>query len=477
MRWNWILLGAAAAALAAAGGCAVGPDYHPPAPAAVPATWQALPGGGVTDRQIGTAEWWKGFGDPMLNSLVGRALASNPDLRAVEARLRQSRAVREMSAAGLRPTLDASGSYAKEKISRNQPLFGALSLPPNFPYKYSVYQAGFDASWEIDIFGAKRRALEAATADWESAAEARNDAVVSLEAEVARDYVELRGSQRRLEVARRNVASQQQTLELTRARFEAGLASELDPTRAASLLAGLQAAVPAQEAAVTQAMYGLAALLGREPGALVAELSPPSPIPPVPPDVPVGLPADLLRRRPDVRRAERQLAAATARIGQAKADWFPRLSLNGDAGLESVSVEKWFEPNSLFLSLGPSLQWRALDFGRVKAEVAAQTAAQEGALAAYEEAVVAALRDAEDALVAYARGENRREALARELAEDRRAVAMADGLYAEGQVNFLSVLDARRSLYQAEDQVAACDQAVSIDLIALFKALGGGWEK
>jgi NodT family efflux transporter outer membrane factor (OMF) lipoprotein len=477
MRCNRILPGAAAAALFAAAGCAVGPDYHRPAPAAAPAAWQATPGGGETDRPIETAEWWKEFGDPTLNSLVGRALASNLDLRAVEARLRQARAVRELSAAALRPTLDASGSYAKEKISRNQPLFGALPLPPNFPYEYSVYQAGFDASWEIDIFGAKRRALEAATADWESASEARNDAVVSLEAEVARDYIELRGSQRRLEIARGNAASQQQALKLTRARFEAGLTSEIDPTRAASLLAGLQATVPAEEAAVAQAMYGLAALLGSEPGALVAELSTPSPIPPVPPEVPVGLPADLLRRRPDVRRAERQLAAATARIGQAKADWFPRLSLNGDAGMESVSVGKWFEPGSLFWSLGPTLQWRALDFGRVRAEVAAQTAAQEGALADYQKAVVAALRDAEDALVAYARQENSREALARELAEDRRSVAMADSLYADGQVNFLSVLDARRSLYQAEDQVAASDQAVSLDLVALFKALGGGWEK
>jgi NodT family efflux transporter outer membrane factor (OMF) lipoprotein len=223
-------------------------------------------------------------------------------------------------------------------------------------------------------------------------------------------------------------------------------------------------------------MHGLAFLLGREPGELVAELSPGRPVPPAPPEVPIGLPADLLRRRPDVRRAERQLAAETARIGLAKSDWFPKLSLTGDAGQESVTLGKWFEPGSQFWSLGPTLQWRALDFGRVRAEVRAQTAVQEAALATYEKAVLNALQEAENAVVAYAQERNRHGALADEVAENRRSYDMADGLYTQGSVSYLDVLDAERSLYQSEDDLAVSDQAVSIDLITLYKALGGGWE-
>jgi NodT family efflux transporter outer membrane factor (OMF) lipoprotein len=223
-------------------------------------------------------------------------------------------------------------------------------------------------------------------------------------------------------------------------------------------------------------MYGLAFLLGREPGELVAELSPNKPVPPAPPEVPIGLPADLLRRRPDVRMAERQLAAETARIGLAKSDWFPKLSLTGDAGLESVTLGKWFEPGSQFWSLGPTLQWRALDFGRVRAEVKAQTAVQEAALATYERAVLNSLQEAENAVVAFAQEQNRHGALGDEVAENRRSLDMANGLYTQGSVSYLDVLDAERSLYQSEDDLAVSDQAVSIDLITLYKALGGGWE-
>jgi len=470
-----ILSGVAAAVIVATASCTVGPDYQP-SPARTPATWSSPPANGITDIAAAGPAWWTSFNDAELDSLIRRAAQSNPDLRVAEARLRQARAVRQLSAADLWPTLDATGSYARAKQSKNQPLIGALPLPPNFPFEYSVYQAGFDASWEIDLFGAKRRALEAANAEWEGAIDARNDAMLSLLAEVARNYVELRAGQARLEIARRNVKLQEEDVELTRARFQGGIATELDVTRAAGLLAGTHAAIPPLETAVRGSMYGLAFLLGREPGELVSELSPSKPVPPVPPEVPIGLPSDLLSRRPDVRRAERQLAAETARIGVAKSDWFPKLSLNGDAGMESVSFSKWFEPGSLFWSVGPSIQWRALDFGRVRAEVRAQTAVQEAALATYEKAVLSALQDAENALVAYAQEQNRHQALADEVAENRRSLDMASGSYAEGRVNFLDVLDARRSLYQSEDQLAASDQAVSLDLIALYKALGGGWE-
>jgi NodT family efflux transporter outer membrane factor (OMF) lipoprotein len=475
MARTHILRGIAAAAVAAAGGCAVGPDYHP-SPARVSAAWSSPPANGLTDIAAASPDWWTSFNDAELDSLIQRAAQSNPDLRVAEAHLRQARAVREMSSSDFWPTLDTSASYARARQSKNQPLIGAMPLPPNFPFEYSVYQAGFDASWEIDVFGAKRRALEAATAEWEGSVEARNDALVSILAEVGRNYVELRGDQLRLGIAQRNLKLQEEELELTRARFQGGVATELDVARAAALLAGLRAAVPPLQTAARGAMAGLAVLLGRNPGELVAELSPPAPVPPAPPEVPIGLPSDLLSRRPDVRRAERQLAAETARIGLAKSDWFPKLSLTGDAGMESVSLGKWFEPGSLFWSLGPSLQWRALDFGRVRAEVRAQTAVQEAALATYEKTVLVALQEAENAVTAYAQEQNRRQSLAEAVAENRRSLAMADGLYAGGRVNYLDVLDSRRSLFQSEDQLAVSEQAVSIDLIALYKALGGGWE-
>jgi NodT family efflux transporter outer membrane factor (OMF) lipoprotein len=223
-------------------------------------------------------------------------------------------------------------------------------------------------------------------------------------------------------------------------------------------------------------MYALAVLLGQSPGELVAELSPVASMPPVPPQVPIGLPSDLLRRRPDVRRAERQLAAETARIGVAKAEWFPKISLTGDAGAESVSLSNWLNPSSRFWSIGPSVQWNALDFGRVRAEVNAQTAIQEAALATYQKTVLVSLQEAENAIVTYAQEQNRHRALVEEVTDNRRSLDMANSLYAAGRSNFLDVLDVRRSLYQSDDLLAASDQAVSLDLIALYKALGGGWE-
>lgn len=474
MEWTRTLKGVAAAGILGAGGCAVGPDYHP-SPPPVPAAWISTPSNGLTDVAGASADWWTSFNDPELDSLIQRAVRSNPDLKVSEAHLRQARAMRDLSAADFWPTADASGSFARAKQSQNQPLIGALPLPKNFPFEYSVYQTGFDASWEIDIFGAKRREHEAATADWEGAIESRNDAIVSLLAEVARTYVEMRGGQQRLDIARRNLKLQQEALDLMRARRQTGVASDLDVTRATALLAGVRASIPPIETGVRQSMYGMAVLLGVMPGDLMAELLPLRPVPSVPPEVPIGLPSDLLVRRADVRKAERQLAAETARIGVAKSDWFPKLSLTGDAGLESVSLGKWFERSSEFWSLGPTLQWRALDFGRVRAEVQAQTAVQQAALATYEKTVLNSMQEAENAIVGYAQEQNRHRALADEVAQDRSSLDMANGLFAEGRTSYLDVLDAERSLYGSEDELAVSDQAVSVDVIALYKALGGGW--
>jgi len=457
------------------GGCVVGPDYQAVDPHA-PDAWTSPLEHGLNGSGARPAAWWTVFNDSELDTLIQRAEKSNPDLLVAEAHLRQARAFRAASAADFGPTVDATASALKQLQSQNQPLIGALPLPPDFPFEYKVYQAGFDASWEIDLFGGKQRALEAADAEWQSAVEARNDALVSLLAEVARNYVELRGAQQRLEIVRRNLALQKETIELINARLNGGIATDLDLHRAQALEATMRADLAPQETSLRVSMYGLATLLGQNPGDLVTELAPVIAVPSVPPQVPVGLPSTLLQRRPDVRRAERQLAAETARIGVAKSDWFPKFSLTGDVGYESVSTGKWFEPSSRFWSFGPSFQWRIVDFGRVKAEVNAQTAVQEAALATYQKSVLTSLREAESAMVSYAQEQNRHQALIDAVLDSRRSLDLANDLYRNGRVNYLDVLDVQRTLYQADDQLAASDQAVALDLIVLYKALGGGWE-
>jgi len=451
-------------------GCSVGPNYHAPK-VALSGDWSEPVEGGTTDRSVSAADWWTTFNDPKLNSLIARAMQSNHDLRIAEARLRQARAQRRFSSADFWPTMEASASYSRERASEhgNQPVF------QNVPLENNLYQAGFDAAWEIDVFGGKRRALEAATADVAASQEDRSDALVSLLAEVARNYVELRGLQQRLAITRDNIKSQQDALEITQARFKGGVASELDVTQAAALLAGTRSQLPALETSLRQTLHQLAVLLGQQPGALLVELSADGPIPPTPPEVPVGLPSELLRRRPDVRRAERQLAAASARIGVETAELFPKFSLTGVAGLQSVSASDWITGGK-FWSVGPTVQWRILDAGRIRACIQVQNAKQEEALAIYEKTVLISLQDVENALVAYSKEQVRYRSLKDEADADRRAVELSNELYTKGLVDFLNVLDAQRSMYQAQDQLVQSQKTVSQNLVALFKALGGGWE-
>ncbi|MGA2552107.1 MAG: efflux transporter outer membrane subunit, partial [Burkholderiaceae bacterium] len=453
-------------------GCVVGPDYHARLPES-PAGWNSPLEGGLLNQSATVTTWWREFHDDGLTSLIERAKESNLDLRVAQARLRQARAQRDFRADDLAPIVSSSTLADRARQSQNQPLIGALPLPANFPFEYDVYQTGFDAAWELDLFGGKRRALDAATADWQGAIEGHNDVLVSLLAEVARNYIKLRSAQQRLAINARDLAAEKELFKLASARRDGGVATDFDVTRAAAQLSGLEALIPPFESAERTAMYSLAVLLGMQPGALVDELSPAHTLPPLPPEVPVGLPSELLRRRPDVRRAERQLAAETARIGVAEAEWFPKISLTGDFGVESVSVSKWFEPGSRFWSIGPSISWNALDFGRVRATIHAQTAAQEAASVAYQKAALVALEETESALVTYAQERNRDRALSDTVDANRRSLELADSLYHEGRVNFLDVLDARRSLFQAEDQLAVSEAAVSLDLIALYKALGG----
>jgi NodT family efflux transporter outer membrane factor (OMF) lipoprotein len=457
------------------GGCAVGPDYHSPAAATTPAHWSEGLAGGEEATPADLASWWKTFNDPELDSLIDRAVHSNLDLRIAQARVREARAQYGIAASALAPSADASGSVSRQQASHHQPVLGSVPLPPTTSFENPVYQAGVDASWEIDVFGGRRREVEAARAEVGASEFGERATLMVLLGDVARNYVDVRGYQRRLPIAADNIQAQRQGLAITQNRFAHGLATDLDVEEAAALLAETQAEVPTLEAGLQASIHRLGVLLGREPGTLLAELSIQAPIPTSPEVVPVGLPSDLLLRRPDVRQAERQLAAATAHIGVAKADLFPKFYLTGAAGYQGVSAGDWFSSGSSFWSIGPSVQWKLFDAGRVRASIRVQDARQEEALAAYERTVLTAFEEVENGLTSYAKEQVSYRSLQDAAAASRKSLALANRLYANGLTDFLRVLDAERSLYDAEDRLAQSEKAISGDLVSLYESLGGGW--
>lgn len=505
-------------------GCLLGPDYKRPK-LTVPEKWSSDLAGGPTQAPAQLAQWWKSFNDPTLDSLMSRAMESNFDLRSATARIREARASYRVSTAGFWPQLGTSGSYQRSQsrgtsgssgggsssavtltkngvaVSRTSHPAGAggpaVTVTPDITgsggssvtissgsgssgavkRQSDLFQAGFDASWELDVFGGTRREAQASKADVQAEEENRRDLLVSLAAELARNYFELRSTQNILEITNNNVRVQKRAVELAQARFDAGLTTELDVKTAQSLLAETQAALPSLEGAAKSAMYRLSLLLGREPGALQDELTPAAPLPAVPPLVPVGLPSDLIRQRPDVRRTERQLAAATARIGAAKADLLPKFSLTGSFGGQSNSIDKLTVGANRIWSVGPAIQWDLFRGGRILANIEVKNARQQQALIAYEKAVMAALGDVEIALTAYATEQTRLASLSEAAEASRRAFGIANELYAQGLVGFLNVLDAERSLLGVEEQQAQSRAAIITDLTALYKALGGGWDQ
>ena len=473
MKKNQLLILAVLAIVS--GGCAVGPNYQPPA-ASAPTHWSAPLAGGETNAPSDVAAWWKNFHDAELDSLISRAVQANPDLQIAQARVREARAQYGIAVANFLPTVDAAGSYARAETSHHQPVLGSLPIPANVPFENDVYQAGFDASWEIDVFGGTRRATEAARAGVAASEFGRRDTLLTLLGEVARNYVDVRGYQRRLAIANENIAAQSNALAITQDRFDKGLTSDLDVQQAGTLLATTKAEIPTLQTSLQAAIHRLGVLLGQPPGALLAELSNIAPIPAALPEVPVGLPADLLLRRPDVQRAERQLAAATANIGVAKADLFPKFFLTGAAGFESISASDWFTSGSSFWSAGPTVQWRIFDAGRIRANIRVQNARQEQALASYEQTVLNAFEDVENGLVAYANEQIRRRSLEDAVTSSQTSLDLANKLYANGLTDFLHVLDAERSLYQAQDALVQSERTVSANLVSLYKSLGGGWE-
>jgi outer membrane protein, multidrug efflux system len=466
-RLSIVLLAAILAA-----GCAVGPDYHAPQTKA-PGTWSEAPLGGATNAPVQFTDWWKTFHDPELDSLIARAVKANYDLRIAEAQLLQARALRSGVVWQFTPTINGSASFMDQQRSRNAQT-GATS---NMVLQTHLYDANFDASWEIDIFGGLRRQLEQANAQFASVEDQRRAVLVSVLAEVARNYVDVRGLQQRVEINRKNIVAQQESVEITRARFHAGLTSELDVKQAEVLLATTRAQLPTLETSLQQTVHQLSVLIGRAPGALLEELSATGPVPAPPPEVPVGLPSDLLRRRPDVRAAENDLHAANANIGVQTAELFPKFYLLGLGGYSTISASSWISPGSQYWSAGPTMTWRLLDFGRIRAQIKAADAQTQQALAVYEKTVITAFQDVEDALVAYHNEQVRYRALTEAVQANRRALELASELYQKGLGDYLNVLVTQRALFEVEDQLADSQRTVTANLVALYKALGGGWEK
>lgn len=448
--------------------CMVGPDYK--IPETETAESFANSGSERFSEKDTEVRWWKGFKDEKLFELIDRSLKNNLDIRIATARLREARSIRSGTTFELFPIGDANASYTRERVSEKTTL-GSLQSR-----EFDLYQAGFDASWELDFFGRVRRSLEADSAEVGAAIATRRDVIVSLISEVARNYMELRGTQYQLKVARQNAENQEETLELTIALLEGGRGTELDTASARAQLKSTQALIPPLEAQIKRIIHRLGVLLGEQPAALYSELLESGPIPDLPEIVPVGNPGELLRRRPDIRVAERRLAAATARIGVAVADLFPRVSLFGGFGFAAESFSDLGSSGTDTFSVGPSISWGILDLGRIKSRIDASDARAEAALAEYELAVLSALEDTENALVDFQKELERRNNLRESEESARKAVELSQMRYRYGVTDFLTVLDAERRLLQIQEQLAASETRTATSLIAVYKALGGGWE-
>jgi len=445
-----------------AGCVTVGPDYVAPETNAPPA-WNAATGGSLKAGRADPEElahWWETFQDPVLTSLIDRAVKGNLDLKEASARVREARARRTAAGAGLLPALDSTASFQRSGDSESA---------------RNLYSAGFDARWEIDLFGGVRRSVEAADADLQAASEAMNDTLVTLSAEVALNYVEVRTFQSRLETAEANLALQQETYRIEQSLAQAGLSDALALQRARSNLESTRALIPSLRASLEEAKNRLAVLLGEHPGAVHKKLALHGPVPLVPPAISIDAPADILRRRPDVRQAERELAAQSARVGVAMAELYPRITLNGSIGLSAVSSGDLLTAGSRTFSYGPRITLPIFSAGSIRAGIEARSALQEQALIRYESSVLTALEEVENALNAYAQELERRSALQESAQAAQEAAELAEHQYRSGLVDFTALLDTQRSLLSAQDELVRNSGALTSNLVRLYKALGGGW--
>jgi NodT family efflux transporter outer membrane factor (OMF) lipoprotein len=449
-------------------GCVtVGPDYVRPNND-VPAKWNSKQEASGPAKNLDVAmlsRWWTTLNDPELTSLIERAVQGNTDLCEAEARVREARARRGASAADQFPSVEATASASK---IRSSSAVGGGSIQ-------NQYSAGFDASWELDIFGGKRRSVEAAQADLEASEADRSGVLVSLTAEVALNYIDFRSYQARLAAAQSNLDAQEETFQITQWRLQAGLVTERDVEQAKSNLEQTRAQIPALRTNLEAAKNRLAVLLGKHPGTLHKELAEQKSIPVASIEIAVGVPADALRNRPDVRQRERKLAAQTAQIGVATADLYPKLSLTGSIGVEALTAKGLTSSDNRTWGVSLPLTWNIFDAGRIRQNIKVQNALQEQALIQYEASILSALEEVENALVAFAQEQSRREALSEADKASQNAVELAKTQYESGLVDFQVVLDAERSRLAVQDSLVQSEAAVTSNLIRLYKALGGGW--
>ena len=464
---GWLAIAFALSALLS--GCAVGPNYKRPQ-TSVASSFANTPTHADSADETTLAAWWKGFHDGKLDGLVDRAIAHNLDLRIAMANLKEARALRRLTTYDLAPTVQANAGYANELLSK-------AAAPPGASRgarEFELYDASFDATWELDFFGRVRRSVQAANAQLGAAEATRLDVLVSVTAEVARNYFELCGLQNQLAVARRNADVQTETLKITQSRLDGGRGTDFDVSRSRSLLNLTLSTIPPLEAGIKKTVYRIAVLTGQQPTALTAELSAPEPLPSAMPILTLGDPAALLRRRPDIRAAERSLAAATARIGVANADLFPRVTFIGSVGFQADTFAGLGKSGADTWSFGPRITWAALDLGRVQARIKAADARTEASLAFYERTVLTALEETEGALVDFAQEQSRQQFLVTSAQASQNAANLAHQRYEGGVTDFLSVLDAERTLLEAQDRLAASQTRTATAFVAIYKALGGG---
>lgn len=461
----WVL----AALVCAAAGCRVGPDFQPPR-SPLHDQWKYAQDPGPDGGVHVYSRWWSEFQDPDLDGLIEQAVAANPGLHEASYRVLEARARRGAVNGERFPAVDASGSYAYKKVSGNSSPY-ALTAQDAF----NLFSTGFDATWELDLWGKYRRALEAADADVDVARNEYHFVMLTLLGDVAAAYVELRMYQERIVVASENRKVQQRTLRLAQERHRAGLAKPLDTAQALSSLHATEATIPSLEIGLQRTENRLCVLLGEPPRSLQALLGTTRIIPVAPREPAPGVPAGLLRRRPDVQNAEWKIAAESARIGVAVAELYPQLSLTGTISVDATDMAALFTPQSVAHKVGPSLTWNILNFGRIRNKIGAQEARFEQAVWSYQTTVLSAVEEVENALASYDRERVRSESLVQAVAAARESVRLAELYYGQGLATFQSVLDSQRSLLALQDQLTVSRANVTLNRIALYKALGGGW--
>jgi NodT family efflux transporter outer membrane factor (OMF) lipoprotein len=468
---RWAIIGRAAVISALVAGCTtVGPDYQPPQ-TAMPDQWQQDLVRGLPPGEFDLRSWWTSFNDPVLTELITTANSDNLGVREAVARILEARARIGIAAGEQLPGVDAGGEITRERLSKGV----AEGFDSSRRRTSTLYNTGLDASWELDLWGRISRSVESADASYQAVLEDYRDVVISLSAQVARAYVDIRTLQARIAAAQGNAETQRKTLKLVRDRKATGLASDLEVAQAELNLATTESLVPTLQAALQRSIHDVGVLTGRRPQALYPRFAATAPIPQPAAAITAGAPADLLRRRPDIRSAERQLAAQTAQIGVATADLYPRFTLSGFFALQKFGASNFFDSKNIAYQFGPSVVWNVFDGGRIRSNIKAQDALTEQALVRYEQTVLTALQEVEDALVDYAREIERRELLARSVTAARRSVQLVQNLYVTGLTDFQNVQDQERSLFQQEDALAQSTGLVTQNLIRIYRALGGGW--